>query len=670
MLKEEVNTIIVGSGPSGLLNAIGLLQKNPQKKILILEKRAEYSRNHVVRFDDKKLAEYIKAIGGEPIPELTELHNRLKKSSAIRISELERELKKIALRMGAEIEHTDVNNVQTQIYDQYPNLELVIGCDGTHSTVSNQAFGPENQVKHSFDYVLQVRFEVLGSEIEKVDLPTWPAYLQAYGLAGEEILGKTANGKSPMTMQIMINKEDFDALTPYAQSKDPIKPFDDAETRLDHVPAGIMGKVKGYLGLRLAHYTKHNSGQQINLSDVRISVNEAPATRAKSVLKYQEVNGRKVCVMLAGDAALGLSYFKGVDAALENMSKALVALNTDNEEVRKEKLDKYATWFDQDLAPRKVKEVENYSKYIARLTENLFSFLNWVLGRDFLLNTTQAERFADLYHVSQREAQINNTNPQVLQSPYLHRRNYFYAVLSNTPVPLSEYGNDISDHFKKFFTVYKSNQYLYRDLLQPFTALKHILVGAAKLILSPIVTIIYTPLNLAAFFLIVQLNLAKMSEFKMRWQQTKDSFTTSLARMVDGIGEIGLGLTLAVTSILLPIKVITNIVLTKTSEPRKIETNPGMLRLLKEAEKMETNELSINQMHALLIDVHRKFLKSVKKSQKTEVSLEEENLAYKACKLNAPESYRNYFRLFKPILPADPASNNVTSPTDLNSNQL
>lgn len=89
-----MDTLIVGAGPSGLLHAIGLLQKNPQKKILILEKREEYTRNHVVRFKYSKLEEYIKTIGGENIPELTDLVKRLKKNPAIRINELEGILKK------------------------------------------------------------------------------------------------------------------------------------------------------------------------------------------------------------------------------------------------------------------------------------------------------------------------------------------------------------------------------------------------------------------------------------------------------------------------------------------------------------------------------------------------------------------------------------------------
>lgn len=639
MNKEEVNTLIVGAGPSGLLNAIGLLHKNPGKKVLILEKRETYSRNHVVRFNHRKFGEYIKAIEGENIPELMTLYSRMKKSSAIRIRELEEILKKIAEDKGAHIQYSEVTE-HTDIYQEYPNIKLLLGCDGTHSVISDKIFGQDNQEKHSFDYVLQVRFEVRGPGVEKVDLPTWPAYLQAYGLAGEEIIGKTVDGITPITMQIMIPKEEFEALKPHATSKDPIKPFDDEEPKLEHVPAEIMKKVKGYLGFRLAHYTKHNSGEQIDMSEVRLSVNEAPATRAKSVMKFEKIDDeREVCVMLSGDAALGLSYFKGVNASLENLSKSLPALNTNFEAERRKKLDEYQTWFDKDLAPRKIKEVANYSKYIARFTENLNSLLNRILGRNFILNTAQAERFAELYHVSQREGK----DKELFNSPYLHRRNYFYSVLNSTPIPLSEYGSNIKSHFKNFFTTYKSNRYLYRDLLQPFIALKHILVGAAKLIFSPLIFLIYAPISIGGFFLTVLINLAKMSEFKMHWQQVKNSFITSLARMVDGTAEIGFGLILGATSLLMPVKVLKNWILTKTSPKRTIETNPGMVLLLNEAEKAE---LSINQMHALLIDIHRKFQKSVQKGQVTGISQESENKAYEACKLKEAYPYKEYFRLF------------------------
>lgn len=118
------------------------------------------------------------------------------------------------------------------------------------------------------------------------------------------------------------------------------------------------------------------------------------------------------------------------------------------------------------------------------------------------------------------------------------------------------------------------------------------MLGTAKLIFSPLAFLIYTPFSIVAFFLTVFVNLAKMSEFKMHWQQVKSSFFISTRRMVDGIAEIGLGLILGITSLLLPIKVVSNLILTKNSPERSIETNSGMVRLLNEADKANNDEAS------------------------------------------------------------------------------
>src|ERR1700733_3168193 len=90
---NEVDTVVVGAGPIGLLNAIGLLKKDPNRKIVILEKRPEYSRSHVVRAQPEMLEKFIATCGGEDEPILTDLVAQLKKNPAIRINELEGKLK-------------------------------------------------------------------------------------------------------------------------------------------------------------------------------------------------------------------------------------------------------------------------------------------------------------------------------------------------------------------------------------------------------------------------------------------------------------------------------------------------------------------------------------------------------------------------------------------------
>lgn len=139
---DEVNTVIVGAGPIGLLNAIGLLNKNKGMKLVILEKYDEYKRNHTLMVDYIQIQKFLDASGNPPDPAIQELVNRTKKSKYIRISEIEHLLKNRAVELGAHlITGKGVNDVNLEILDKYKNADLIIGADGTRSVVSQQAIG-------------------------------------------------------------------------------------------------------------------------------------------------------------------------------------------------------------------------------------------------------------------------------------------------------------------------------------------------------------------------------------------------------------------------------------------------------------------------------------------------------------------------------------------------
>lgn len=63
----EYTHVIVGAGPIGLATAIGLLKQNPECKVLIREKRAQYSRSHSVRVKPNMLQKYIDVTGASEL---------------------------------------------------------------------------------------------------------------------------------------------------------------------------------------------------------------------------------------------------------------------------------------------------------------------------------------------------------------------------------------------------------------------------------------------------------------------------------------------------------------------------------------------------------------------------------------------------------------------------
>ena len=100
---SEVNTVILGAGPVGLLNAIGLLTKNPDRTLVMLEKYDEYKRNHTLQMDYRQIEKYVEACGEPADPAILELANRVRRNKFIRISEVERLLKNRAVELGAQI---------------------------------------------------------------------------------------------------------------------------------------------------------------------------------------------------------------------------------------------------------------------------------------------------------------------------------------------------------------------------------------------------------------------------------------------------------------------------------------------------------------------------------------------------------------------------------------
>ena len=109
----------------------------------------------------------------------------------------------------------------------------------------------------------------------------------------------------------MLTKDHYRLLENQAKSGNPIFPFSGHDPKAQIVPDIIMQQLQGYLGLRLRHFTKED--EIVRLDKSTISVNEAPATYAKVVHQ----RGTDACdpdVLVVGDAAMGLSYFKGINA--------------------------------------------------------------------------------------------------------------------------------------------------------------------------------------------------------------------------------------------------------------------------------------------------------------------------------------------------------------------
>ncbi len=743
--SNEANTVIVGAGPIGLLNAIGLLRLNPHRKLVILEKYDEYKRNHTLQVDYQQVKKYLEACGEPPDPTILRLLNQVKKNKFIRISEMEKMLKQRAIELGAKITQDEwVTDFEKQVRKKYPKADLIIGADGTKSVVSEQGIGKSyalvlapmsaefhlkkrklylreingqlaysvitpqgrlikdkilhgekfratspldlkklheikkeileattengdthvisNSAKKEFDFIMQFRYEVEG-DVEKISLPTLMRFMQNYGITADEYVGKKdANGRTPITFQLMITKEQFQLLENLAKSGKPIFPFRGNDPKSAVIPEILMQRIKGYLGLRLRHFTKED--ELVRLDEATISVNEAPATYAKRVYKRGKSPGSPDIVVV-GDAAMGLSYFKGINAAFEASAKLLANLAKPYTE-RQQGLQEYQQWFENKYVPKKVKEVAFFSHFIIGATVTVFKSLKFIIRSDKFMRADEAERAVDLYRGHLAHV-LNSRQKDTLQPPqwnnaYAHNKRPLNNVLTLLPIAHSKRLKNIGKNATDFIKPYKTSFHFLRDLLTPLRAIYYIVSGLRQMILG---FFIETTKGAIASAASIEHSFQKNSKIEV-----KHVVSDFYIREKEGLLTLVFGITLAFSTLVMPIKLLTRAMSTLfNNKLNLIENNEGIQRLIQQSDTTDLydDNLSIAKLSSLSVDIHRKYSKSLERGQKSSIEQETEKQLFIEC-VNQPglENYRQYFSLFK----LDPEADCIHLPTITAINEL
>ncbi|KTC78050.1 FAD-dependent oxidoreductase [Legionella brunensis] len=651
------DVVIVGGGPIGLAHAWGIKKLNPNLEIVVLEKYEEYQRKHTLVMQHEQLKKLMEATETTEDPTLVALLNRLKKDPHIRTNELEQIFKKMAQNLGVKIVNEEVKQetIHEQIFDKYPKARLVIGADGTHSVVSRALFGEDNQVKHEFDYVLQLRYEVKG-EKKAGAISTIDFYqeMARQGLIANEYVGSFADGKTPITMQMMISKQAFEALKT-ATSKNPITPFadsgnstqDDANKISERKPDELPEEIKRFIYRYLAQKIKSGDHEQIDYNSIRVSVNEAPATHAKQVAQQANHTFGDVVISLGGDAGLGLSYFKGLNAGLESTAqflaylKPLIKQGLPDASKINEALAPYQDWFLNNFVPRKIKEVADYSTYRIRSVWKGIQIIQSIKTAstfDDEDGDTQENIIADYFKLLAKNAAAESDS-NVAWRAYPHRAYDPVKLGQFSYVPIQHTLRKIAKLFIDYFKPYKSDFQLRQDFKQPLVGFNNTGVGLAKIIVG--------------------------------------LFTLDIRRFGDGVFTLLRGaIELATWPLAWFVKPITRGIATLISNPLKIETNKGMQNLavygqnyLNQVE--EDSDLSPQKVHELLAvcnDLHRKYSKGIQRSQATNIAVAEEEALFKATKVDINnhiprEALRTYFNLFRAKAPEEKKEAPKNDPT-------
>lgn len=290
--------IFVGAGPVGLFTAIQIKLQDPSLDVMMFEKYAEYQRKHVLIIDSDSYknahpdAHFQRIISG--------LHG------AVRTSVIEEQLLSFAREIGIEIQYENITSADS-ILARFPKTPVIVGADGSHSMIRQQIFGDRLDTYEDLQYVVEIKYEVEGAARQLNLLNEYlPAITQTNHLVTEHV-GKEKDGRTPVSTRIFVNKATFDTLKDLGVTfKNPLKLID-AKNASTNETKKLFDSIHAWLIAR-----EDLTGEKRIIDSEKITIINLPVYRSESFAVEQ--HNKKW--FLVGDAALGVPYFRALNAGL------------------------------------------------------------------------------------------------------------------------------------------------------------------------------------------------------------------------------------------------------------------------------------------------------------------------------------------------------------------
>lgn len=360
------DVVFVGAGPVGLWTAIIAKLKNPNLKIVLLEKHDSYQRSHVLQLDYKCFNDV------PDDPRLQKLIAEFKKSKYIRTNEIEKGFKNLAEELGIKIIQQDVTE-PLKLKEQFPNARVFVGSDGSHSQFREAFFGNEYAFKHDLQYIAEVKYEVHG-EARKFKSAT-KAYrtLKLIKTVATEHIGREKDGVTPVTLRFFISKETYQKMSK-ATFKNPYN----LSTQENTDPT-LMQTIKIWLNAK----AKIDKELRVRGSE-KITVTKLSSYAAKHVFK--KIDDNTVCAIV-GDAAAGVPFFRAGFMGFSSGKKLADAISAffSNKSVEpKFKISK------KDLKPKdpsqafddyaaSIKKISEHEAWVASMKNLFIRFYIWFI---------------------------------------------------------------------------------------------------------------------------------------------------------------------------------------------------------------------------------------------------------------------------------------------------
>jgi len=301
--------VIIGGGPVGLWTAIQLKKRDPALDIRIYERYETYRRSHVLKLERQALSLYSKkrydwpeakfllSVTGKNPAEMM-LPSLKRESVYLRTNDLEDALKTYAHDLGLNIVYDKISSPQ-EAERRHPECKNFIAADGAHSAMRTALIGGNAVKSYPLQHIVEIKYEVEGKTAPLTTAENFRINKQLDGMVFEYV-GREKNGKTPVTLRFFIDENTYRAL-PDAGFKNPLG-LDDPR-----LPENLAQDIEAYMAER-SNITKERPCRD----SAKIGKLVLSLYRAR---KFAVKHGNKSW-FLAGDAAMGVPYFRSLNAGM------------------------------------------------------------------------------------------------------------------------------------------------------------------------------------------------------------------------------------------------------------------------------------------------------------------------------------------------------------------